>query len=159
MKHVTDRIAAWLAGELSDAEARQVTEHFRDCPACAQAAEAERNLWKVVDQVAELNLSKTSVWPQVQSRTFGHRGAGAWFFGNRVWTRNALASLAVAAGLVVGLVLPGLGEREYTESPDIAVANSESFGFGNSSWLSTETSDELGDIWLAAGRDTEGDES
>jgi anti-sigma factor RsiW len=158
MKHVIDRIPAWLAGELEPAVADRVAAHLQDCPDCAREAASIRGILDILTQADTDPDLRSSVWPQVQERTFGRgRSPNSWFFGTGPLTRTAWASAAVAAGLLVGVLLPGGG----AVTPDDAAADAalETLWLAESSWVDDGSGLGLTEIWLTAGQDEEGDGS
>ena len=63
MKHVVDKIQAYVSGELVDAEKQLVIEHLAECPTCARETEDARELWAVLGEENVLdNLSSTTAW-------------------------------------------------------------------------------------------------
>ena len=155
MKHVTDRISAWLGGELDSAEAADLEHHLELCPDCARAARESRAVWEALGAVtlAENQLSSPSVWPRVRARTFGERADGSWFYGSSALVRGGLATAAVAAGLFFAVMLPS-GELDGAgSSSDLQV---ESLWLEDSSWTADNQDYDLDRMWLSAGLDTEG---
>jgi anti-sigma factor RsiW len=97
--HIADRIVAWLAGALPEAEAGAVRRHLESCAACA----AERDLLREgLSVVAPLPATAPKPWfaARVAARAADARPrpVGApwwrWAFG------GGLAAAAVAAGAV-----------------------------------------------------------
>jgi anti-sigma factor RsiW len=148
MNHVTDRLAAHMAGELLPEESAAVREHLAVCSACRLAAAEYEEIWNLMEPEAVAVHPGPSVWPSVRERTLGSRST--WFFGPRGWVRRGLAAAAVAAGLALGLLAPGAGiDAQWNDaaaSDLLLAASSLEDGSGESG---------LAGIWLAAGTDVE----
>ena len=81
----------------------------------------------------------------VRARTFGReRLEREWFFGARPWTRRGWAACAVAAGLAMGMLLPGLWSAGTIETDPVDPR------LAGSSWLEDGMSTDLATWWLAA---------
>jgi anti-sigma factor RsiW len=104
MKHYTDQIQAYLSGELAAGARAEMEAHLAGCTRCADQVAEQRKLWDALADLAPAQHG-ASVWPAVQARTTG--SATGWFFGAGKWSRSTLAAGAVAAGLMVGFLLPG----------------------------------------------------
>ncbi len=143
MKHVSDRIDALVAGELDQAEAQVVAEHVAGCPQCAREEARARDLWQQLAGLAvPPELPSRSAWPDIQARTFGVAG-NIEPVRNR-WGQAALATVALAAGLALAVLLPSAG-------PDkIMVATDDDPAWGSSFWLSEQSDSSLSEMWLAA---------
>jgi anti-sigma factor RsiW len=153
MKHVTDRIQAWLSGELGGQEASSLEAHLEQCPACAEAAAEARRLWEMLAE-ADPTPAGPSIWPEVRRRTVGAGQADSWFFGTGSWARSSLATAAVAAGLLVGVIIPGSGERQIggtAEAEPVDGDQVESLWLDDTSWDSGLSG--LQTAWLATGDD------
>lgn len=149
MKHVTDRLAAWLGGELDGPDAAAVEAHLQACPSCRREADGLRAAWTALDAVAaEVPARPASVWPAVRARTLAGNGGG-WFFGRSQAARAALAGLTLAAGIVGGRLAGWqAGPREALAEDDGLAA----VWLEESSWH--EQSDGgLADSWLAVADD------
>ena len=155
MKHVTDRIHAWLGGELDPDSASDLEQHLEHCPDCARAARESRAVWEALGSVVaqDGSLSSPSVWPGVRTRTFGSPSAGSWFYGPSSVVRAGLATAAVTAGLVFAVMLPGGGLDAVPDSSDQQV---ETLWLEDSSWTAADRDFGLDRMWLSAGLDTEG---
>ncbi|MBU8871037.1 MAG: zf-HC2 domain-containing protein [Gemmatimonadales bacterium] len=155
MKHVTERIHAWLAGELDPVSATDLEQHLEQCPDCARVARESRAVWETLGSAAaeDEQLSSPSLWPRVRARTFGEQTGGSWFYGPSSVVRAGLASAAVAAGLVFAVMLPGEGLNGDQNSSDQQV---ETLWLEDSSWTSADQDYGLDRMWLSAGLDTEG---
>lgn len=144
MKHVDDKIPAYLADELSDDERRVVTDHLATCPACARQAEQARRLW---DQLGEVALPErmpaSSSWPAIQARTLG-RAADPRLFGAGWWSKTGITMTALAAGVALAMLLPA------DKSPDRQVATGAEETWGSSFWLADATESSFSALWLAA---------
>jgi anti-sigma factor RsiW len=150
MNHVYNKTAAWLAGELEPTEKRDFEQHVASCPSCAREAEEARRVWNHVEEGPAPVASPYSVWPGVQARTTRRdRSAGDWFFGRGPWTRRGWAACAVAAGLSMGMVLPGLWTGGTDEADPVDPRLAES------SWLADGQDTDLATWWLAANYDEE----
>lgn len=149
MKHVTDRIQAWLGGELDAERSAALERHLAECPDCAREAERSRELWDLL-AAGEARPASDSVWPAVQARTFG--AAGSWFYGGRALTRTGWAAAAVACGLMLAVLLPlGVGAG----NGNVAMASDGSMWLTDSSWLAETDEAGLHQVWLDAGLDDE----
>ena len=113
MDHVSDRLGAWLGGELDDAACAVVAAHLAGCPDCRREADALQAVWQAL-AVAAPHDRTTSVWPAVRDRTFA--APGGWFYGRRPLARLGLGAAAVACGLLVGVLLPQDGGDPDTET-------------------------------------------
>ncbi|HOX26041.1 MAG TPA: zf-HC2 domain-containing protein [Candidatus Krumholzibacteria bacterium] len=144
MKHVDQRIQAYLDGELAPAAAAELQEHLRECADCRQRLEAARRCWQLVD-IAVAPPLRRSVWPRVEAVVARRRGLRAWS-----WPQRGLAATAAAAGVVLGMQL---GEPAATDDPDVRYA-----GDGATDYLeaSLPTLDQL---WLQLGDQAEDAES
>lgn len=139
MKHVGKFIQAYVAGELDPDRKAAVQEHLAGCTECRAEADRTRDLWDLLGAAEKRPLQTASVWPAVQARTLGRTDRSrAWFFGNGPWMRTGLATAAVAAGLMVGVLAPA-GSSDQTQ---IDSAVNEASWLLDSSWLS-------GSSWLA----------
>ncbi len=155
MKHVTENIQAWLAGELDPNAVTDLEQHLDVCPACARAARESRSLWEALGEVeiTESQLSSPSVWSGVRARTFGERNKGEWFYGPSLLVRIGLATAAVTAGLVFSVMLPGGG---LDAVPTSSGQHVETLWLEDSSWITMDQDHDLDRMWLSAGLDTEG---
>jgi anti-sigma factor RsiW len=155
MKHVTDRLAAWLGDELEAAEAAALAAHLEVCADCRREAAQARADWALLEvaavSAAEAGAARApAIWPAVRARTFGRETAG-WFFGRSPATRMSLAVATVAIGVLCGRLTGSLS------GPANAVADDDSglaaVWLEESSWHD-ESSGGLADTWLAlAGTD------
>ena len=150
MNHITDRIQTWLSGELSEQEALSFQEHLEACPECAAAAAEARTLWEMLgDAVVATPASSPSVWPEVRRRTVARAEEQNWFFGTGRWMRSSLATAAVAAGLLVGILFPGGQDKTVGGEAQASSQDMESQWLSGSSWDSELTG--LETAWLATG--------
>ncbi len=152
MKHVKDLIQAYVAGELDQDQKAAVKEHLTGCAECRAEVDRSRDLWDLLG-AAEIHPPEgASVWPAVQARTLGlSDGSRAWFFGNGPWMRTGLATAAVAAGLLVGVLAPaGSPEQAAAGAVNDASWLLESSWLSGSSWLADEGLAGLDDILLGA---------
>jgi anti-sigma factor RsiW len=144
--HVTDRLAAWLGGETSAGESVAITAHLETCAACRREADALRAAWDVLG-AAEAPAAETSVWPAVRARTTAGSAGGAGLAVRLAW-RGALATAAVAAGVLLGGLVPGGG---------VAVADDgEAFAWVEAGSWSEDNSGSVAELWLAVGEEEEG---
>jgi len=153
MKHVKDLIQAYVAGELDHDRKAAVQEHLAGCEECRAEADRSRDLWDLLGAAEKSPPERASVWPAVQARTLGlSDGSRAWFFGNGPWMRTGLATAAVAAGLLVGVLAPaGSGEQAAAEGTvNDASWLLDSSWLSGSSWLADEGVAGLDDILLGA---------
>ncbi len=155
MKHVTDRLAAWLGGELDAAEATALAEHLEICADCRREAKDARADWALLElaavPAAETGAGQApAIWPAVRARTFGRDTAG-WFFGRSRATRLSLAVATVAIGVLCGRLTGNLsGPAKAVTDDDSGLA---AVWLEDSSWHD-ESSGGLADTWLAlAGTD------
>lgn len=145
MKHVDDRLAAWVGGELSATEAAALEQHLAHCPECRGQADGLRGTWEALGSVvAPGGPRRVDLWPQVRERTFGH-AVGGWFFGRSPAVRLALAVATLAVGVLCGRLTGGL------TGPRSAVADDGSLA---AMWLEESTwhrdgGGGLADSWLA----------
>lgn len=154
MKHYTERIAAWLSGEMEPGEAAELEKHLETCADCAREAREQRAVWEALGAAEVSNGLNTapSLWPSVRERTFGEREAAPWFFGRNLAVRSGLAACAVAAGLFAAAVLPGgVATGTAAASDDV-----ETYLLEDSSFADSESAYGLDGVWLAAGLDEEG---
>lgn len=153
MKHVREWIQAYVAGELDPDQKASVKEHLAACEECRAEVARSRDLWDLLGAAEKRPPQTVSVWPAVQARTLGlSDGSRAWFFGNGPRMRTGLATAAVAAGLVVGVLAPaGSGEQTAING---AVTDAswlrDSSWLSGSSWLADEGVVGLEDILLGA---------
>ncbi len=153
MKHVTNMIQAYISGELDSVRKAEVEEHLNGCPSCRKEADQARGVWEMLSVAGVPTSTTGSVWPAVQARTFG-RGTSEreWFFGAGNLTRAGLATAAVAAGLMLGVLLPsGSGHQDGVD--DGLTDESwlvESTWLSESSWLGGDGSIGLDGILLGA---------
>jgi anti-sigma factor RsiW len=162
MKHVRELIQAFVAGELDPDKTAAVQEHVAGCAECRAEADRSRDLWDWLGAVETSPPRTASVWPSVRARTLGSSdGAPAWFFGRGPWMRTGLATAAVAAGLMVGVLAPA-GSSDQTPV-DGAVTDAswllESSWLSGSSWLAGEGTVGLDEILLGADPADEGNGS
>ncbi len=142
MNHVTDKIQAYVAGELSGADAQSVTEHLTTCPQCAGEVEEARLLWAALGEVAtSVELTNVSAWPEIQARTFGFERDPV-LYGGGLWSKTGIAAVALAAGLSLAVLLP-------TGSPQDTTVASEDETLGSSFWLSEQSDTAFTELWLA----------
>ncbi len=144
MSHVTSRLAAYLAGELTAQQRDEVARHLETCEACRREYEAQAAVWGLLETVAEPEPSAASVWPAVRLRTIAAENGNA---------RPALgwAAAALAAGIILGMAWPGGGARTGDLASVGAVEDEDSWL--QSSWLQRDTGDDLAAGWLLAGLD------
>ncbi len=148
MKHVDDKIQAFVAGELSNAELQLVADHVANCPACAREVAEARHLWDLLGE-AEMpremlaDVPTASVWPAVQARTFG-QARGALLYGGGLWTKTGIAATALAAGLALAILLPSGDARE-----NILASDSDA-SWGSSFWVDEQSDSGFSTIWLTA---------
>lgn len=153
MKHVVNRIQAYISGELDSGRNAAVEEHLNECPACRAEAERAREMWEMLGSAGAPSPATGSVWTAVRARTFGPETyEREWFFGAGRLARTGLATAAVAAGLVLGVLLPIGADREA--GADSRLTDSswfvESTWLSESSWLGGGASAGLDDILLGA---------
>lgn len=159
MKHVANMIQAYISGELDRDRNAAVEEHLNECPACRAEADRAREMWEMLGSAGRPSPATGSVWPAVQARTFGRETSEReWFFGAGRLTRTGLATAAVAAGLMLGILLPVGADQE--EGADSSLMDSswlvesswlsESTWLSESSWLGGEGAAGLDDILLGA---------
>jgi anti-sigma factor RsiW len=162
MKHVTNRIQAYVSGELDHDLKTAVEEHLNECPTCRAEADQAREVWEMLGSAGRPSPATGSVWPAVHARTFGRETSEReWFFGAGRLTRTGLATAAVAAGLVLGVLLPVGADQEA--GADSRLADSswlvESTWLSDSSWLGGDGAARLDDILLGADLIDEGNGS
>lgn len=113
MNHVTDRLQAYLDGELTIEARRRIEAHLQRCAECRREAAAVRSVWQTVDALAEPRLER-SVWPGVAARTAGRP--------RTLRPPAPLAAAALAAGLAIGLGIGGLLPHQAGGSSTAVVA-------------------------------------
>jgi anti-sigma factor RsiW len=151
MKHVDEKIQAFIAGELAGEQQQAVTDHLADCPACAHAVEQARHLWSLVDEAATLApLPGGSAWAGIQARTFG-RARSSLLYGGGLWSKTGIAATALAAGLALAILLPS------ENSEQSLLPGTDEMAWGSSFWLDEQSDTAFSELWLAAA--DEGDES
>ncbi len=103
----------------------------------------DRELWEMLGAAEDvLADSRASVWPEVRRRTLERSEVGSWFFGTGKILRTGLATSAVAAGLLLGVMVPGFSVTAN------AVDNTEANWLDQSSWLDEAATDDLTGLWL-----------
>lgn len=159
MTHETHNIQAWLSGELSPEAVASLEKHLQGCPECARAADEARQVW---DLLGGLETASTatgpSVWPAVRQRTLGRRESGSWFFGHGALARSSLATAAVVAGLMMGILLPGAQTSQVGGQAEAEVVSDDQVELAwltDSSWGTGLTNFESS--WLTAGQDQTND--
>ena len=149
-----DRIQAWLSGQLDKESSARFEDHMENCPACAATLASAKELWELLGRGDVLASGPIpSVWPEVRDRTLGQRKGGAWFFGGGRLMRASLAGCAVAAGLMAGVMVPGLSGNANADDTGNYLWISEA------SWLDDSATDGLAGIWLDPGLAAESDGS
>jgi anti-sigma factor RsiW len=153
MKHVRESIQAFVSGDLDRERNEAVRAHLAACPACRREAEQVRATWDLLETAASEPEGDLSIWPEVRRRTV-ERGDQArdWFFGHGAWSRSALASAAVAAGLVIGILVP------TGQAPDaLAYQQEDDAWLAEATWTSGAGATGLADVIL--GLETEEQEN
>jgi len=162
MKHVGDLIQAFLSGELDGGRAVEVEKHLDGCSRCRHEVQQARDLWEMLGSTEAVLPVKGSIWPAVQARTLGRDPERReWFFGTGPRMRTGLATVALAAGLVVGVLLP-VGSDQSAAADDALAGSAwlvESSWLSGSSWLVTEQGTGLDDILLGTDQSDEGNGS
>ena len=152
MKHVDDKIQAFVAGELSGAEQQLVADHVANCPACAREVAQARQLWDLLgeaevprDMPQDLldNTPAASAWPEIQARTFG-RARGSLLYGGGRWSKAGIAATALAAGLAVAVLLP------RGDAADKILSSDSDTSWGSSFWLDEQSDSGFSTMWLTA---------
>ena len=152
MKHVTPDIQSWLSGELSQQETSRFQAHLDQCPECTREAAEARKFWDGLD-VVDIPAAASSLWPEVRRKTFGQDEKTFSFFGTGRVIQTSLATAAMAAGLMIGILLPGGSGPTVggeVEAMDSGVAQLETVWLSGSSWGSDFT--DLATGWLIAGQ-------
>jgi len=93
-------LQAYLDQELDQAEQQEVLSHLEQCPACQEELSHLEDIFIKLEHLPELELGKdlsTSVMAQLQEETKSSLGI--------TW---ALVFEAIAAGTVIGLLIPAL---------------------------------------------------
>jgi anti-sigma factor RsiW len=143
--HVTDRLAAWLGDETSPGETAAITRHLEACAACRREAAALRAAWDALGEAA-VPAAEASVWPAVRARTTARSAPRLGQIRHPVW-RGALAAAAVAAGILLGSLVPVGG---------VAVAeHDEDFAWLSAGSWSQENTDATVALWLDLATDEE----
>lgn len=161
MRHIRELIQGYVAGELDREQTEAVEEHLVSCSDCRREAEQAGALWEMLGAASVNHPEDRSIWPAVRARTqSGSGNTREWLFGNGPWMRSGLVTAAVAAGLVVGILIPvgdGPGSLELaTEESSWLV---DSSWISGSSWLSEDGAAGLDDILLGADLSDEGNGS
>lgn len=165
MQHVKDSLAAFLAGEMAPTAASAVQDHLDGCRTCRAELEVLREVWASLGAAAPAAGARPTQWPAIHRRTFG-QGArpAAWFFGRGALSRAGLAGVAVAAGLGLGIWVPGGGPGggagggagSVTTAAGTADGALESASldspWSGSTWLDSTQRSRLSDLWLSAGQ-------
>lgn len=131
MKHLDQRIQAFLDGELPPAEALAVERHVRSCASCRRALEARRALWERIDGLAARPLPEIAAWPRL-ARRLERRGRSGW-----TWPARGLALAAMLAGMALGWQLGRTG-ASFGAADDTA----------NGSGYLTDSQPSLDQLWL-----------
>ena len=121
-KWVTDRVSAFVDGELSSKEAARVKEHLADCASCRKQVEAVRRTARLLRSQPHVQPSATfDTELAVSLRKIKRDEAAASEWWRRIWRpipvpQPVVAAAAFAVVVVVGGLLlgPQLG-REPTE--------------------------------------------
>lgn len=161
MNHVTDQIQALLSGELSATESARIEAHLLDCPQCARSAEEAREFWENLGSLGENQPgSSGSVWPGVRARTLGRKDAGFSISGRGRWVQPSLAAAALAAGLMLGILIPGGGNDQIGGEAEALTVSEDQL---ESAWLlDTSWGEGISDFeisWIGAGLDDGTDEN
>jgi len=161
MNHITDQIQTWLSGELSTKEAARLEAHLLDCPDCARSAEESREFWESLGSLGENQTgSRGSVWPGVRARTLGQKEAGDSLTGGGRWVQPSLAAAALAAGLMLGILIPGGGNDQIGGEAEALTVSEDQL---ESAWLlDTSWGEGISDFeisWIGAGLDEGTDEN
>lgn len=158
MTHVTEKIQAWLGGELPATEAEVLEAHLQACPDCAAEARQARAVWDLLGTASDRVPAATpSVWEAVRTETLDRGASEDWIDRTGRLVRGSLATAAVAAGLALGVLLPwggafpeDVGGSALAEAPDPETywltdtswgASSDGFGLARD-WFSTDGTDE-----------------
>jgi len=153
MKHVGNMIQAYISGELDGDRNSAVEKHLSECSECRAEVGRARGMWELLGVAGEPSHKAGGIWPAVHARTFGPGTSERdWFFGTGRLTRTGLATVAVAAGLVLGIFLPVAADREQ-EGDSRLIDSSwlvESSWLSESSWLGGDGAPRLDDILLGA---------
>jgi anti-sigma factor RsiW len=117
----TEKLDAYIDGELPAAEARALSEHLRECAACAAATLSKVQQKLAVKAVGQRFTPSLAFRARVQASISPRRAAG--------WTRLWFAALATAAVLLIaGAVFLNIGRsrsrdlRVMSELADLHVA-------------------------------------
>jgi anti-sigma factor RsiW len=155
MTHEIQNIQAWLSGELSTESAALLEKHLKQCPDCARAAREASKVWDLLGGLEPAaSAAGPSVWPAVRQRTLGKDETGAWFFGTGRVVRSSLATAAVAAGLLMGFLLPGADTSQVGGQAEALAVSEDQVELAwliDSSWGTGLTDFESS--WLTAGQD------
>lgn len=148
MTHVTDRLAAWLGGELDPAATAAVEEHLGLCAACRREADAQRAAWEALASLATAP-PRGSLWPGVRERTLGAPERG-WFFGSSPVARGVLAAMTLAIGVLGGRLTGTLGGTPAAQAEDDGTL--AAVWLEESTWHA-DSEGALADAWLAVASD------
>jgi anti-sigma factor RsiW len=159
MKHVQDKIQAYLDGELLEVEAAGVRDHCQSCPECSRILSETEAVWEAVAATPAPRLGKT-VWPALENRLLGRR-LEQWrgrsqdrpqglLQGGYKYSFAGIAVGVVAVGLGLGL---WLGQSPADESGELgwnSLLEEGALLIEGSDWT-------LDQVYLAAGNEEEGD--
>lgn len=162
MKHVTDKIQAWLGGDLAPAEADDFAAHLQVCDDCAAEAQQARQMWDLLGTVADPVPADTpSVWEAVRAETLDSEASAGWFSDSGRLLRGSLATGALAAGLALGVLLPwgGAFPDDVGGSAFAAADDLETYWLTDTSWGASADGYGLAQAWFSEAESDEGNGS
>lgn len=105
-KNCTNRLSAWVDGELSVSEAERITRHLKACPACRQHASELREMSAALDRLPSLRvpsaLSRQTL--KAYRMAMERPGMADWWQSLNLVMRSAVFGVALG-GLLCGAVL------------------------------------------------------
>ena len=134
-----------LGQGLSAQEQQELEAHRHECSQCRGWAREQEDLWTRLGDAEQPSVAPTaSVWPEVRRRTLEAPSGSEWFFGRGKILRTGLATSALACGLMLGILVPGMSGTAN------AVDTDEEFWMDESSWLDDSDTGSLSELWLNA---------
>jgi anti-sigma factor RsiW len=133
MNHIKHQIQAYLDGELTTRETRDLEGHVRRCAVCRQALDDRQELWRRVDMAADVPVA-ISIWPRLVARLESGRDRH-W-----TWPYRSLALAATLAGMLVGWHLGQPAHPDHSNDDTAAEAG-----------YLEERAPSLDQLWLLAG--------
>ena len=102
---IKNRLSAWLDGEMDQQSSLTISRHMQECAACREEAKRLSAVYELLTQ-DDAVITDPFLAPRVAA-LLNHKMRASL---RPAWTRHAFASVAVAAGLLLGF---GLGSGLY----------------------------------------------